>query len=87
MVTVAFDTDGTLKTLVDTPRYEVIEMFQMYQRFGCDMYIWSGSGAEYAARWAEKFGLVATVVVKGSFVPDIAVDDMDVTLGKVNIKV
>lgn len=87
MLKVAFDTDGTLKTLTDTPRYEVIELFKKFEQFGCEMYIWSGSGQDYAARWAEKFGLKATVVVKGSFVPDIAVDDMDVTLGKVNLKV
>ncbi len=86
MVTVAFDTDCTLKTEIDTPNYAVINLFKSLQGFGCEMYIWSGSGVDYAARWAEKFGLTATVVGKGSFVPDITVDDQAVTLGRVNIK-
>ena len=88
---IAFDVDGTLIHQVgekeDTPRYDIIEMFHMFKNLGWDMYIWSGGGFDYAKRWSEKLGLDATIAVKGSFKPEIAVDDLEVTLGKVNIKV
>lgn len=88
---IAFDVDGTLiyqiGEYVDTPRYDVIQMFELFQKFGNEMIIWSGSGFDYAERWAQKLGLDARILEKGSIVPDIAVDDMEVKLGKVNIKV
>lgn len=88
---VAFDVDDTLIKLNEAgenvPRYEVIELFKKFESFGCVMHIWSGSGVDYAARWRDKLGLQAVVVAKGSFLPDLAVDDMDVELGKVNLKV
>jgi predicted HAD superfamily phosphohydrolase YqeG len=91
MLKVAFDVDGTLIHQIgereDTPRYEIIDLFKKFESLGCVMYIWSGGGEDYAARWRDKLGLSAVVVAKGSFQPDIAVDDMDVTLGKVNLKV
>lgn len=88
---VAFDVDGTLIHQVgnkeDTPRYDVISLFHTLESVGCIMHIWSGGGEDYAARWRDKLGLDAIVVAKGSFKPDLAVDDMDVELGKVNLKV
>jgi hypothetical protein len=42
---------------------------------------------DYAEMWKQKLGLDATVVEKYSFVPDIAVDDEEFNLGKVNIRV
>lgn len=88
---IAFDVDGTLIYQVgekeDTPRYDIISMFKMFEKLGWDMYVWSGGGYHYAERWAEKLGLDATIAVKGSFKPDIAVDDMEVELGTVNIRV
>lgn len=90
-IKVAFDVDGTLIEQVgdkaDTPRYSVISLFKSYQNLGCEMYIWSGGGVDYAAHWARKLGLDAIIVVKGSFVPDIAFDDCEITLGKTNIQV
>jgi hydroxymethylpyrimidine pyrophosphatase-like HAD family hydrolase len=90
-ITVAFDVDGTLIEQVgekeDTPRYSVINIFHTYKNLGCQMYVWSGGGFDYAKRWAERLGLEATIAVKGSFVPDIAFDDLEVELGKVNIQV
>lgn len=93
--TVAFDVDGTLihqsGMLTDTPRYEVIQLFHTFQKLGYEMYIWSGGGEQYASHWSNKLGLNATIVTKGSFIPDIAVDDMahssDFNLGKVNLPV
>jgi phosphoserine phosphatase len=91
----AFDVDGTLihqsGDLIDTPRYEIIQLFQILESLGNEMFIWSGGGVSYATEWASKLGLNAEVVEKGSFIPDIAVDDeaheSDRNLGKVNIKV
>jgi hydroxymethylpyrimidine pyrophosphatase-like HAD family hydrolase len=90
-ITVAYDVDGTLiheaGPLEDTPKYENIALFHQFQRIGCKMFIWSGGGIDYADRWARKLGLDAQIVSKGSFQPDIAVDDMDVSLGKINLRV
>jgi len=88
---ICFDVDGTLIHQVgdreDTPRYEIVQLFQLYESFGCNMFIWSGGGVDYAERWRDKLGLKAKVVGKGEFIADIAFDDMEVTLGKVNIQV
>lgn len=91
MATIAFDVDGTLIYQVgereDTPRYEVIQLFKLFEKFGNDMIIWSGSGVGYAERWAQKLGLTAVIMEKGVMKPDIAVDDEEVTLGIVNLQV
>lgn len=91
MITICFDVDGTLIHQSgdgeDTPKYDNIALFHHFERLGCKMYIWSGGGMGYAERWAQKLGLKAEIAEKGSFKPDIAVDDMFVTLGKVNLKV
>lgn len=78
---------GEMEPLCDTPRYDVISMFHMYEALGFEMYIWSGGGIDYAKHWAAKLGLSATVVEKGSFRPDVAVDDLAVKLGSTNIRV
>jgi hydroxymethylpyrimidine pyrophosphatase-like HAD family hydrolase len=86
MTRVAFDVDGTLITFGDTPRYDVILLFQMLKGLGCEMFIWSGGGEDYATHWASKLGLEAEIVKKGSFMPDIAVDDERAfKLGTVNL--
>ena len=85
---VAFDCDGTLiRHQDDTPRYDIIKLFHILEALGCTMYIWSGGGVDYAERWRDKLGLTATVVAKGSFKPEIAIDDEYVTLGLVNLNV
>lgn len=96
MPTVCFDVDGTLihqsGERENAPRYEVIDLYRSLERLGFQMFIWSGGGIDYAAHWRDKLGLFdAIVVAKGSFQPDIAVDDMahssEFNLGKVNIPV
>lgn len=90
---IAFDVDDTLiiPSVVtgarDVPNYETIAIFRWFQEQGNDMIIWSGSGLDWASTWAEKLGLNARIIVKGSELVDIAFDDCDVTLGKVNVKV
>lgn len=93
-LTVAFDVDDTLIVPAvatgfdrDTPNYETIALFKWFQSQGNRMIIWSGSGVDWAKTWAEKLGLDAEIHVKGSVPVDIAFDDCDVTLGKVNVKV
>jgi hydroxymethylpyrimidine pyrophosphatase-like HAD family hydrolase len=78
---------GIQEPKTDMPRYDVIQMLLQYRVLGWDIYVWSGGGIDYAKHWADKLGLSVKVVEKGSFKPDIAVDDMDVNLGIVNIKV
>lgn len=88
---VAFDVDGTLIEQIgekeDTPRYHVIQLFKLFESLGCEMIIWSGGGVDYADRWAQKLGLDAKIIEKGSIKVDIAFDDMQVNLGKVNVVV
>lgn len=90
---IAFDVDDTLiiPSVVtgnrDIPNYETIAIFRWFQAQGNEMIIWSGSGIDWATTWAEKLGLQARIIVKGSEPVDIAFDDMEVTLGTVNVKV
>lgn len=90
---IAFDVDDTLiiPSVVtggrDIPNYETIAVFRYFQQLGYDMIIWSGSGIDWAEAWRDKLGLQARIVRKGSEVVDIAFDDCNVELGKVNVKV
>jgi hypothetical protein len=84
----------------DTPNYETIALYKWFQSQGHHMILWSGSGVDWATTWNEKLGLQADEIrVKekvitldtpdgqpGPYV-DIAFDDCDVDLAKVNIKV
>ena len=94
MITICFDIDGCLiwsegmGEEPDSPRYEIINLLKTFDKlFKCEIFIWSGGGIEYSRRWKEKLGLNYPVITKGSFTPDIAVDDEEVNLGKVNLKV
>ena len=93
-LTVAFDVDDTLIVpavvtgTVDTPNYYTIAIYKWFEAQGCKMVIWSGGGVDYAKRWAEKLGLDPYAVIpKGDVRVDIAFDDCDVNLAKVNVKV
>lgn len=95
-LTIAFDIDDCI--LVpniangfgnDTPNYETITVFKWFQKQGHHMILWSGSGIDWAKTWGEKFGLQPFEVRRkeASKEVDIAFDDCDVELAKVNIKV
>jgi hypothetical protein len=91
---IAWDCDGTLihdhndGELNGKPRYIVIELFHILENLGADMYIWSGGGKRHAQEVKDSLGLEATVVEKGSFKPEIAVDNnKDLKLGKVDFNV
>lgn len=81
----AFDCDGTLITFGGDPNYPVIDLFHALEKLGVEMYIWSGGGNDYAERIARRLGLKATIVTKGSFKPDLAIDDQTASLGISNI--
>lgn len=93
---IAFDVDDTLIIPsvatgldMDTPNYEVIALYKWFQSQGHYMIVWSGSGCDYALMWANKLGLQPdnVWVKRKSDEVDIAFDDCDVDLAKVNIKV
>jgi len=94
---IAFDVDDTLIVPSvatgfdrDTPNYENISLFRWFKAQGHYMIIWSGSGVDWAKTWAEKLGLEADeflVKEKREGYIDIAFDDCEVDLAKVNIRV
>lgn len=97
-LTIAFDVDDTLIVPAiatgfdrDVPNYEVIALYRWFQAQGNYMIIWSGGGQDYAQTWAEKLGLTADeYLAKDTRMKDridIAFDDSDITLAKVNVKV
>lgn len=73
----------------DTPNYENIAVFKWFQAQGHEMFLWSGSGTDWAWTWGDKLGLHPFKVLqkqKNSDI-DISFDDMDVDLAKVNVHV
>lgn len=94
-VTITFDVDGTLRcncteTCQDENR-RITDLFKILQTFkNVELYVWSGGGADYALRFARKFGLDVkeqNCISKFSgFKPDIAIDDIQETdLGIINL--
>ena len=74
----------------DIPNYETIAIYRWFQAQGNHMIIWSGSGVSWAEMWAEKLGLAPDEIRpkgEGREDVDIAFDDCDVELAKVNVKV
>lgn len=96
MSKIAFDIDDTLiipsvvtGLSVDIPNYDNIAIYRWFKAQGHYMVIWSGGGVDYAEMWAEKLGLEPDAIYlkqKNDGV-DIAFDDCEVNLAKVNIRV
>ena len=94
---IAFDVDDTLIIPAiatgfdrDVPNYETIAIYRWFQAQGNYMIIWSGGGQSYAEMWAEKLGLVADEILdkhSGREGVDIAFDDSEIKLAKVNVQV
>ena len=93
---IAFDIDDTLIIPaiatgldIDTPNYDTIKLYKWFKDQGHYMILWSGSGVDWAKTWGEKLGLKpdAIRVKKKSDDIDIAFDDCNVDLAKVNVKV
>lgn len=96
MAKIMFDVDDTLIVPSvatgydrDTPNYENINLYFWFKNQGHAVGVWSGSGVDYARTWAEKLGLHPDMVLPKfkNLDIDIAFDDCDVDLAKVNIKV
>lgn len=95
---IAFDIDDTLiiPSVVtgdrDVPNFDTIAIYRWFQAQGHEMILWSGSGVDWAKTWGDKLGLAPFIVMtKQKENPwglvDIAFDDCDVDLAKVNVKV
>lgn len=93
---IAFDIDDTLivPSVVtgsrDVPNYETIAIYRWFQAQGHTMILWSGSGTDWAKTWWEKLWLNPDAILvkeKEWNAIDIAFDDCDVDLAKINIKV
>lgn len=93
---IAFDIDDTLIIPSvatgfdrDTPNYDTIVLYKWFQSQGHYMILWSGSGTDWAKTWGEKLGLAPNEIrmKQKSLDVDIAFDDCDVDLAKVNVKV
>ena len=93
---IAFDIDDTLIIPSvatgldrDTPNYETIAILKWFQAQGHEIILWSGSGYDWAQTWGEKLGLTPFTALLKEKRPDIdiAFDDCDVDLAKVNVKV
>ena len=94
---IAFDVDDTLIVPAiasgfdrDVPNYDTIAVYRWFQAMGHEMVVWSGGGADYARMWGGILGLDADHYLDkhaSGVYPDIAVDDGDIELATVNVKV
>lgn len=87
---VAFDIDNCLIDRDKKPikaNVELLKVLSKEHKIIC----WSGNGHVYAINIINKMGLsnyiVGVLDKYGTFRPDIAFDDQEIDLGKVNIKV
>lgn len=92
---IAFDVDGTLRcNCTDNcqdPNQRIVDMFNTLASFkNTRMFVWSGGGAEYARRFADKYNLsvkpMSCISKIGAPEMDIAIDDIqDTAIGKINL--
>lgn len=96
---IAFDIDKTL-WLVDNergrqiPNIELIAVLKWFYKNGDEVFVWSSGGEDYAREIAEKMDVIdlVTIIEKPDFgghhpTMDIAFDDIEKNLAKVNILV
>lgn len=95
---VAFDCDSTLihgpddvdskgNSMEGVPRYSAIDLYRALEALGATLWVWSNKGLGHAEEVRATLGLSAKAAEKGSFKPDIAIDDEDFTLGKISIDI
>ncbi|HED37127.1 MAG TPA: hypothetical protein ENI76_02615 [Ignavibacteria bacterium] len=92
---IAFDIDDTIlipsvaRFGVNAPNHDTIQIYKWFQNQGCEMILWSGSGVDWARTWGNEFELqpFEVRVKEKSNDIDIAFDDCDVDLAKVNVRV
>lgn len=87
-MTVCFDTDGCLIDKSGNPIEENLQLLLALSK-SHKVFVWSGNGWQYAYDFAKKLGIVPHIhgVLNkyNTFKPDIAFDDQEIDLGKVNI--
>lgn len=88
--TVCFDIDGTLFGKDYKPRKKIVELLKaMVKSELFEVYCWSGAGVFYAEQRIRDLKLPKEVKVFGIKQPhkdvDIAIDDMEIKFGKVNV--
>ena len=92
MTKIAFDVDGTLIDDKDQPRHDILTMLRILSQY-YDIIIWSGSGKDYAEMWSRRLFIddiaedVRVKPTKKDNTIDLAFDDEDVKLAKVNVKI
>jgi hypothetical protein len=96
-VIVAIDVDGTLRSADDEceiiPDEVVRDMLIYFWTLGCYIVVWSGSGKDYAERIGRAcavdryVSLYASKTEARAIGADITIDDEEVTLGTVNIRI
>lgn len=94
-IKIAFDVDGTLRCncteTCEDSNEQIVELFKILSTFkNAKLYVWSGGGAAYAERFADKFGLnvpPGRCLSKFSAPPmDVCVDDIqDTALAAINL--
>jgi len=97
VVKICFDIDGSLihqgspdyldskgEPIDSKPRYTVLNLYKALELLDVELYLWSNEGKAHAKLWRKRLGLKGKVVEKGSFKPDIAIDNHE-DLGKVTI--
>lgn len=95
MIKVAFDIDDTLwkvryrPHLDQVPDYDLIQVLRWFYKNGDKIYFWSAGGVDYCQTIVTKLGLddYGEVIEKGSMKVDIAFDDAETSLGKVDVRV
>jgi len=99
MARIAFDIDDTVAKIIkqednytQVPDYDLIQVMRWFINNGDEVYAWSAGGVDYTESWLRKLGLFDLVKAipklgwdtdKSSI--DIAFDDCEVGLAKVNI--
>lgn len=92
---IAFDIDDTLWKCVWRPRlsqvpdYDLIQVLRWFYNNGDTIYFWSAAGIDYTQTIIDKLGLTeyGHVIRKGSMQVDIAFDDEETKLGKIDVRV
>jgi len=89
----AFDVDGTLIDFEGNPRPEIVNLYRWFEQHGYEMVVWSHAGVQHAKETCAKLGLTPSKTLHknmwggNQIYPDVAVDDLDLRIGKNMVKV
>ena len=86
---VAFDVDGCLIDIYGQTNMNMVDLARFFHSIGFSVVVWTGGGVDRAKQVVRETGLedIAAAYAKGSIVPDICFDDMEVNLAEINIRV